>query len=330
MRNLGNKWIRVLFQAAGIALFVVILTRVDLGAIWRSYRHIEPGHVAAALVLPLLLTLIKSGRWQRIVARQNVTVPLPLAFRIYASALYLGLVTPGRIGDFAKSLYLTGQGMSAGKAIFSSLADRLFDIVFLVVAGYVSLLLLPGIFKNQLLMSSVLLGLVVLAVVGLFCRRELLKRFVRAFISRMPHRGIRESLDRVITESIGDFGLLTPRAVGAATLLTILAWACHYSCFILFARGLRIEASLHILIVSVSAAVFVSLLPVSLSGLGTRDLVLILIFRGAGLTREAAVTFSFSFILVYLMQGLVGLLCWMSVPFDSKKAVESRVAGGET
>jgi uncharacterized protein (TIRG00374 family) len=319
---------RVLFQGGGIVLFVVILTRVDLGAIWRSYRHIEPGHVALALGLALLLTLVKSVRWKRIVARQNLTVPLPMAFRIYASALYLGLVTPGRIGDFAKSLYLTGRGMSAGKAIFSSLADRLFDIVFLVVAGYLSLLLLPGIFKNQLLMSSVLLGLVALAVVGLFWRREFLKRFVRVFISRMPHRGIRESLDRVMTETIGDFGLLGPRAVGAATVLTVLAWVCHYSCFILFARGLRIEASIHILIVSVSAAVFVSLLPVSLSGLGTRDLVLILIFRGAGLTREEAVTFSFSFIVVYLMQGLVGLLCWMGVPFDSKKAVESPAAGG--
>lgn len=327
MRTLGRKWIRILFQAAGIVLFVVILTRVDLRAIWHSYRHIEPGYAAAALVLPFLLTLAKSARWRRIVARQNVAVPLSTAFRIYASALYLGLVTPGRIGDFAKSLYLTRRGMSAGKAIFSSLADRLFDIVFLVVAGYLSLLLLPGIFKNQLLMSSVLLGLVVLMVVGLFCRREFLKRFVRIFISRMPHRGIRESLDRVITETIGDFGLLGPRAVGAATLLTILAWVCHYSCFILFARGLRIDASIHLLIVSVSAAVFVSLLPVSLSGLGTRDLALILIFRGAGLTREAAVTFSFSFILVYLVQGLVGLLCWMSEPYKFKEAVESPAAG---
>jgi uncharacterized protein (TIRG00374 family) len=264
-------------------------------------------------------------RWTSIVAAQGVAVAPWTAFRVYAASLYLGVVTPGHIGDFAKSFYLTGGGMSAGKAIFNSLADRLFDFLFLVLFGYASLLFFPGIFRNQLLTSSLILGLVVILVLALLFRREFLKRFARRFISGMPATRLRESLDRAISESIGDFGLLTPHLVAKATLLTVLAWMCHYGFFVVFAGALGVGISIPILLVSVSIAVFVALIPVSMAGLGTRDLVLILVFSRVGLTREAAVTFSFSFVLVYLIQGLVGLLCWLTVPLLSKDVADPAV-----
>ena len=328
MKFIGSKWVRILFQAIGVALFAVILTRVDLGKIWIAYRHIELSQAFAGIALLFVLTLLKSLRWRRIVSSQGMKVPVSMSFRIYAASLYLGVMTPGHIGDFAKSLYLTGRGMTAGKAIFSSLADRLFDIVFLAVIGYASLLFFPRIFANQLLISSVLLALVATTVVALFCRREFLKRFVRRFLSGMPDWGIRASINRVVTESIGEFGLFGIRTSSIAALLTLAAWMAHYLFFIIFAKALGLGASIPVLIVSVSAAVFVALIPVSLSGLGTRDLALILIFSRAGLSREAAVTFSFAFILVYLIQGFTGLLCWMSVPLHSKKAREEPVEQG--
>lgn len=328
MKFIGSKRVRILFQTIGVALFAVILTRVDLREIWSSYRDIKLSHALSGIVLLFALTLFKSLRWRRIVSSQGLPVPVSMAFRIYAASLYLGVVTPGRLGDFAKSLYLSGRGMTAGKALFSSLADRLFDIVFLVGIGYASLLVYPGIFANQLLISSLLLAAVAVAVGALFCRSGVLKRWVSTFLSRMPAWKVKARIGRIITESIGEFGLLGIRTSAIAVLLTLAAWTAHYLFFIIFARALGIGASIPILIVSVSAAIFVALIPVSLSGLGTRDLALILIFSRAGLSREAAVTFSFAFILVYLIQGFTGLLCWMSVPLHSKKVPEARVEQG--
>ncbi len=328
MRFIGSRWVRILFQAIGVALFAAILTRVDLRKIWNAYRHIRVSEALAGIALLYVLTLLKSLRWRRIVSTQGAEVPVFMSFRIYAASLYLGVLTPGHIGDFAKSFYLAGRGMTAGKAIFSSLADRLFDIVFLAAIGYASLLFFPGIFANQLLMSSVLLALVATAVAALFCRREFLTRFVRRFLSGMPDWGIRASIDRIATECIGEFGLLGIRTGAIAALLTLGAWTAHYLFFIIFAKALGLGASIPVLIVSVSAAVFVSLIPVSLSGLGTRDLALILIFGRAGLSREAAVTFSFAFILVYIIQGFTGLLCWMSVPIGLRKAPRAPVEKG--
>jgi hypothetical protein len=67
---------------------------------------------------------------------------------------------------------------------------------------------------------------------------------------------------------------------------------------------------------SISAAIFVGLIPISISGIGTRDFVLIMIFSRVGLTEEQAVTFSLTFIGVYIIIGLAGLVCWLSAPFN--------------
>jgi len=328
MRTLGTRTVRILFQAVGVALFIVILAKVDRRQVWNAYRSIDLASAALGVILLFLLTLLKSLRWRRIVGVQNVRVPLWMAFRVYAASLYLGVVTPGHIGDLAKSFYLTGRGMPVGKAVFSSVADRLFDVVFLVVVGYGSLLLFPGIFRNQLLMSSLVLVLVASAVAALSWRRDLLMRFVRACMPGKGGSGIGASLARGIDESIGEFGLLSGGTLAAASALTIAAWLCHYLFFIIFAGALGLGAPVSLLVVSVSIAVFVSLVPVSISGLGTRDLVLILVFARAGLSKEAAVAFSFSFILVYILQGLVGLACWLTVPLQWRKGGEPLVDDG--
>ena len=323
MKLLSTKWVKILFQALGVALFVIILTRVDVREIARSYRRMSLLHGALGIMLLFLLTLIKAFRWKKIVAAQGRAVPLGRAFRIYAASLYLGVVTPGHIGDFAKSLYLMNAGLSAGRALFSSVVDRFFDIVFLVVIGYTSLLFFPGIFKNQLSVSSLLLGIVLLAIAAFFWRRDILLRFMKRFVSGMPGSNFRTNVDKIITEGLGEFEKLKRGAAAHIALLTLFAWIAHYLFFIVFADALMLGVSVPVIIVCVSAAIFTALLPVSLSGLGTRDLVLILIFGKVGFSREAAVTFSFSFILVYLIQGLTGLICWLTAPFDFKEASEA-------
>jgi uncharacterized protein (TIRG00374 family) len=320
MKLLSTRWVRILFQALGVALFIIILTRVDVREIARSYRRIGPFHAVFGVTLLFLLTLLKADRWKKIVAAQGTNVPLGRAFKIYAASLFLGVVTPGHVGDFAKSLYLVNAGLSAGRALFSSFVDRFFDIIFLAVIGCVSLLFFPGIFRNQLLVSFLLLALVIVAIAAFFLRRDILQRLMKRFVSGMPGSAFRTNIDRVITEGLGEFGTLRLREVALVTVLTLFAWIAHYLFFIVWANALVPAASPAVIVLCVSVAIFTALLPVSISGLGTRDLVLILLFSRVGLSREAAVTFSSSFILVYLIQGLTGLVCWLTAPFRAESA----------
>ncbi len=313
-----KKILRTAFQIAGIALFVVILSRVDLRSVRDSFSGLSFLHMSGTVLILLSFTLVKAMRWRTIVKMQGGEISLVRAFAIYSSALYLGFLTPGRLGDFIKSIYLMRGGMSAGKAVYSSVADRLFDLGFLVLIGFASLVSFPGIFNNQILLSGILLVSVAVVFLVLFWRRDLLSRIAGKFLSGASEGSLRGNIDKGIGEAVSEFSTLRHSGLALVILLSAIAWVLHFGVFILLADGVGTGASFHILIVSVSAAIFTALIPVSLSGLGTRELVLIMVFSRVGLSREAAVTFSLSFILVYLIQGVTGLVCWLVAPLEKK------------
>lgn len=313
-----KKILRTVFQIAGIALFIVILSKVDLRSVRDSFSDLSIIHMAGTVLILLSFTLVKAMRWRTIVKMQGGEVTPVRAFAIYSSALYMGFLTPGRLGDFIKSIYLMRSGMSVGKAVYSSVADRLFDLGFLAVIGFASLVSFPGIFNNQIIFSGVLLVSVAAVFVVLFWRRDLLKRIAGKFLSGAPKGSFRGNIDKIIEETVGEFSTLKPSGLAQVILLSAIAWVLHFGVFILLADGIGTGASVHVLIVSVAVAIFTALIPVSLSGLGTRELVLVMVFSRVGLSKEAAVTFSLSFILVYLIQGVTGLVCWLVAPLEKK------------
>ncbi|MBN1163713.1 MAG: flippase-like domain-containing protein [Candidatus Krumholzibacteriota bacterium] len=315
MEFLRKKWFKYLFQALGVALFVFIIIRIDLSQVWATYKNIRGRGLLLAAGIIILFIVFKSLRWKYLVELQGERVSLPKAVTIYTASLYLGVVTPGRIGDFAKSYYLVNRGMEAGKALFSSLLDRFFDICFLILIGYLSLLLFPGLFRYQYLVSSVIMAAVILVTLSIFWRRDLLYKIIERFVAGSGLSKVRSGIGRIASDILNEFIHLKGIRVVVIVLLTLAAWTLHYLFFIFFARALGIEGSVTLLIVSISTAIFVGLVPVSISGLGTRDMVLILIFAQAGLSREAAVSLSLAFVVVYLLIGLLGFICWLTAPF---------------
>lgn len=315
--RLGGRKIRILFQILGALLFILILVRVDLSEVLAHFANLTlaDGCILAAILMSF--TFVKGLRWRLIVSRQGLRMSPARAFIIYSASLYLGAVTPGRVGDFIKSLYLINRGLSAGKSIFSCLVDRMFDIIFLVIIGYTSLLFFPGLFKDQYLISTAVLIVTAIVVVYLFWKRAIVSKVLNKFASAVFPSRLIEKSDRAVADLLGEFDTLDKSTAAGILFYTILAWILHYTTFIYFAHILSIDISVPLLIVIVSAAIFTALIPVSLSGLGTRELVMIVIFTNIGQTREAAVAFSFSFILVYIVQSVIGMICWLAGPLHS-------------
>jgi hypothetical protein len=51
--------------------------------------------------------------------------------KLYAQAIALGVVTPGRVGEPAKACPLVGRGVPLGIALSSVIVDRLTDLCLL-------------------------------------------------------------------------------------------------------------------------------------------------------------------------------------------------------
>ena len=56
------------------------------------------------------------------------------------SSIYIGFVTPGRLGEFVKAVYLkSDKGLSLSKGMSSVLVDRLFDLYLLIILGLIGI-----------------------------------------------------------------------------------------------------------------------------------------------------------------------------------------------
>jgi uncharacterized protein (TIRG00374 family) len=98
-------------------------------------------YLLAAWILNLPAIAIKTWRWRLLLLEAGIHLPFAAAWRAYAASIFIGCLTPGRLGEFIKAAYASKiSGEVTGKALPSVLIDRLYDLYFLLVLGLIGLL----------------------------------------------------------------------------------------------------------------------------------------------------------------------------------------------
>jgi uncharacterized protein (TIRG00374 family) len=169
----------------------------------------------------------------------------------------------------------------------------------LILAGTVTTLLLPLILMSKRLASW-----------GLMAVRHL--PLVRRYDARLT-----AAADRF---QQGLRPLLTPRLV-VPLLLTQVAYLLFFEQGQLLAQAVDLEIGFAYLAVCLSVAGVITLLPISISGLGTRDAALIAMFAPLGIAASQAMAFStIYFLTFYVMGGAIGALAWQIKPLKERPA----------
>jgi uncharacterized protein (TIRG00374 family) len=310
-------WLRL----AGVALFVVLLGWIDLGQIGQVLRAADGGLIAAAIAINLPMVFIKTVRWQAIMGAQGLRYPVREAYLAYWGSIFIGFFTPGRLGEFVKAAHVSRDcGVSGGQALSGVLADRLFDLLALLLVGGAALLALSG--SGTYLLALLGLAGVLVVPVGLGVNERgwrWLRQQVQSLENWLP--GKMSFFSRLLAEgsSLAELrqGLrrLTWPWLLAATSLTLLAYLVFFFQCYLLAQALHLRVGFMPVLYSVALGSLVTLLPVSISGLGTREAAMIAYLGTAGVPAEAALSFSLLvFFTFYVAGGALGAIAWWLKP----------------
>ena len=219
------------------------------------------------------------------------------------TSFFIGLLTPGRFGEIVKVYYIRNLSSSGLRGAFQTvLADRFFDLYFLLAAGGVSWVLLYQSQEGLLLGLSfgmALAGLLVLAIV-----LKTLKNFKNAWISF-----VRDSLFPLAgSRSLKNWGV------------TLLAYLLYYLQSYVIALSLHIQIGFAELSAVMTLTSAILLLPVTFAGFGAREMSLVVMLGLFQVKPETAVAFSLlQFVSSFAVGGLTGLLFWRwnPVPLES-------------
>ena len=319
----GIPWLRL----TGLLLLGVLLWRMDVAALARVLQGGDRSLLAMAVVLNLPMVFLKALRWQTLMRKQGVHYSTGKTYLAYFGSMFVGFLTPGRLGEFVKALHVSQDcGVSTAQAFSSVLVDRLFDLYALLLVGGVALLSLTvaGFEGNALVLIAVMLLLTV--PLAVFVNDQAFGR-VQALGQRIGCLGRRLfAQDSWLLEMRRGVQQLSPLWLAVGVALTAMAYAVFFGQCYLLALALDLRVGFVQLSFAVALGSLVTLLPISVSGLGTREAAIVAYLGTVGVPAEAALGFSLLvFATFYVAGGLMGAIAWWVKPVPlGNKGVFSR------
>jgi len=305
----------------GIVIFVIILATIDWEKTLQIIKKADPLLILFATILFPFFVLLKAVRWHILLKGQGTEYSLKSCFLVYLSSNYLGVLTPGRIGELSKIFYLKQDTQLSYTRGFSNvLADRLFDIVIMVVFACTGIFFF---FRTYWLSTFLVIVLFILLIIVVIAYLRTLDTMIKRVLYRKNRHKIYSRL-KIFFLSLVTFHTKT---IMYSFGLTILGFSIFFTIINLLAYSLRIQNGILFIPLSVSIASLVSMIPISVSGLGLRDLSLIVIFRQVGFSPETAVSFSILFLFYFTgLWTLFGWIAWNITPFSSSaRSIEEKM-----
>ncbi len=309
---------KLLFQLIGILIFVIILWKLDLKIVFSLIADSQPFLLILSLILVVPFVVFKALRWKYLLKMQKFDYDIRNCTLAYLSSMYLGLVTPGRIGDFAKVLYLKKDGdIPISKGLSSVVVDRLFDLLILLSmasTGVIALALTWNILLI-ILFFMMLFVLILFIFTNEFAGKTIMNILYKIILPKKSREsaGIRFSAFYESVNQLKNIKIVYP------LILSVLSYAFFYAQCYFIARSLSIPISILNVAFCISTANLISLLPISISGIGTRDATLISIFSILNLSKESALAFSIMFLFISnISTCLIGAVAWFKKPVDVK------------
>lgn len=291
-----------------VSVFLVQI--VILGTDWHSLRttlgKLSSRTVAEAIALNLAAHLFLVWRWKLALRCLRMAVAFPVLLRCYFIGALYNLFLPSNVGgDVARSYALFRFIAKPQLAAASSLVDRYTGFAALVLMALAGSLWLNR--EQDPFALTRWLTLLLVGFVGL-------SWFFASRWGRRLKPGRRSNSFRplfVAANSLGSSLRLLRRApmVLLGTLLTTTAYylvvaATHK----ILAVDLDLRVPFHLLAIYVPVVAIVSMLPISINGIGLRELLYVRLFGAAGWSTEASLTVSWVVFASVLISGLPGLL----------------------
>ena len=312
--------LRLAARSLGFALLAALVVSIGPSRLGAAFGAADGRWLALAAPGFLLFTLVKALRWFALLRLGGTRYPFGRALAVYQASAFLAFVTPGRVGDFAKAAYLRrdlGTPWAAGVA--STLADRALDLAVLAVVAAAALAVAapPGPLR-----SALLGGLALAAVAAPVLVAPRFQRLVAGLLARVSFAGrTSEALRRPVERLADELARLWSLQLLPLALATALGFGCLFFGAFALARALGLPIGFATTAYTVATASVVALLPVSVSGIGTRDAALVLLLAPHGVAAPQALSFSLAYLACSLaFSNGLGALCWLRDPLGRREA----------
>lgn len=310
----------------GIILLAFILVNIDLGKLLDIILKANILLLAFTLVLFIANLSLKAFKWKIVIKAFDLDYPFSKCFSGWASGFFVSIFTPARVGDFIRSFYLSAdKEIPTGKALSTVLIERLIDVALVLLLGFTSVLFFAVVFGKEIVSIEILAAVIIFFIlfVSILLKKKYMKMLLNPFFNTVVPTSFKEQLKLNFSsfyESI--IGLKSKKILLAkATLIGFITWLIAiFMGYVLFS-ALGLNVPFYYAFVIVPLIGLVDLLPISISGFGTREAAVIFLLSFYSISAENSVAFSLLYYFFgYIPVALTGFYFFIKRPIDFKKA----------
>jgi uncharacterized protein (TIRG00374 family) len=285
MASLHSK-LRILLLFFSLAILAMLLYVSDVTRVFAIISGANPYYVFPALLISFSLMPVRVFRWKVLLEKIRIHVPFRKLFPTYMAGMFVSNLTPGKVGEPIKSYLLKKTaGVSISKSLPSVFMEKIFDVFSTVTLSFmgIALVTLPEKVGTIILPIIFLYVFAVTAALYVSARKDRIYFISRKMLRLFGWLPFVRRLDKPLESFAEKFNASLLRYKDARVslknfMLSMFLWAAEgvilYLCFL--AVGIEIDALVVISFFSIAVLIGVtSLLP---GGLGSSEVVMVLLF----------------------------------------------------
>jgi uncharacterized protein (TIRG00374 family) len=305
-----------------LSLLMFIFTRINLGEFWQQLQYLSWFFVVFALTYYTGCQWLSCLRWQIILKATGHSVPMITLLSSYFGGMFLNTFLPSSIGGDVYRVYQVAKESKDSEVAFVSVfLERTTGLFALLAMGFLALppafslvgrwdIILLLIACTVMLMGAVLL--IVSAKLLIWAEPWLQKLKLNSLAARFTRI-------QIILRKFGQDRKALFLSIALSLIFQLLVVYYYY----LVGQQIKIPVSFLQLLVFVPIVTVISLVPISLGGLGLKEGLLAYLFARVSLTIEQALLLSLTVTalswLLSLPGGLILLCDWVGFQEARKK-----------
>ena len=303
----------------GIILFIYILKEVGLDNLYRALSGMNMLLLILSLSIFIPRVLISTYKWKMIAEKQEINVKFLKMVKINLIGLFYGTVTPLWLGDWVRIFYLKEESSCPlGRCASNVIIDQLIEFFSLFILSIFGSFILLKKFPSLFFMVS-LFFIFLLAVAIFFMEKNRSKRILGVIYKYIIPSRLKESMAnefQYFYENIPPLSYLIKPLV-----VEIFSYLLFFTQIYIVALSLSLSIPyIHfVLIYPISS--LIGMIPITISGFGTREGALINLLSIYGVAKENAVALSITgyFITIFIPAMIGGLLSIFYSPSTKNK-----------
>ncbi len=307
MKTRAAEWfnrsrLRTLGTLAAVVLIVILLRQQGWEEILAALREIEAWRFALAFAFVFISRFMVTGRWHVLLRSAGVKVSPAQSIKLTFAGLFATNFLPTTVGgDVVRLAGALQMGLDAAVSAASLVMDRLlgmFGMAFMLPIGIQTIQAQTGMF------SPMTISGIASAPAGAWPR----KLWTR--ITNLARRTLRAVA----------LWLKQPRALLASLSFTAGHMACFFGCLYVLLGGMGEQVSFWVIGGLYSLVYLITLVPISINGLGVQELSIATIFPlYAGISQHSGLALALLFRVLVMLASLPGALFLPAILPELKK-----------